>query len=102
MRAIKVKQGLSKRKVRVDSKLEDGVVKRKGDRIQGEVNWADQEFTTLLDIMAELLPAGKNAWGEVYSCFEAWVKEHGHPVHSESMVEICFKAVSHCVITSMC
>jgi len=88
--------------VRADSELEDGVVKGKGGRIWGAVNWADQDFTTLLDTVEELLVVGKKAWGEVYSCFEAWVKEHGHPVHSESMVEICFKAVSHCVITSMC
>jgi len=68
-------------------------VKRKGKN-WGAVYWAGQEFAALLDIVEELLPAGKKAWGGVYSCFEAWEKEHGHPVYLESTLENRFKAVS--------
>ena len=60
-------RGLGKRKVRMDSEWEDGVVKWKGGRIWGAINWADQDFTALLDIMEELLPTGKKAWGDIYS-----------------------------------
>jgi len=93
MKAVKVKQGLGTRRLRVGRELEDGAVKRKG-RNQRAVNWADQDFAALLDIMEELLPAGKKAWGGVYSHFEAWVKEHGCPVHLESTLENRFKVVS--------
>src|SRR5882724_5869737 len=86
MKAVKVKQGLSKRRLRVGNELEDGAVKRKG-RNWGAVNWSDQDFAVLLDIVKELFLAGKKAWEGVCSCFEAWVKEHGHPVHSESTLE---------------
>jgi len=40
------------------------------------------------------LPAGRKAWGAIYSHIEAWEKEHGHPVHSEYTLENQFKAVS--------
>ena len=100
-KAIKVKQGLGKRKVKVDSELEDGVVKGKGGRTRGAVNWSDEDYSTLLDAVEVLLPEGRKAWGAIYSHFEAWAKEHGRPVHSESTVENRFKAVSCCVITSM-
>ena len=93
MKVVKVKQGLSKRRPRVGSRLEDGAVKRKG-RNWGAINWSDQDFAALLDIMEELLPAGKKAWGGVYSHFEAWVKEHGHLVGLESTLENRFKVVS--------
>ena len=53
--------------MRADSELEDGVVKGKGGRIWGAVNWEDQDFTTLLDTVEELLVVGKKAWGEVCS-----------------------------------
>jgi len=93
MKAVKVKQGVGKRRLRVGSELGDGAVKRKG-KIWGAVNWADQDFAALLDIVEELLLAGKKAQGQVYSHFEAWAKEHGHLVHSESMLENRFKVVS--------
>jgi len=41
-KAIKVKQGLGKRKVREDSELEDGVVKGKAVRTLGAFNWLDE------------------------------------------------------------
>ena len=66
-KVIKVKWELGKRKARADSELEDGVVKGKGGRIWGAVNWEDQDFTTLLDTVEELLVVGKKAWGEVCS-----------------------------------
>ena len=60
MKAVKVKQGLGTRRLRVGRELEDGAVKRKG-RNQRAVNWADQDFAALLDIVEELLLAGKKA-----------------------------------------
>ena len=92
MKAVKVKQGLSKRRPRLGSESENGAVKKKG-MIQGAVNWADQGFAALLDIVEELLLEGKKACGGVYSHFEAWAKEHGCPVHLESTLENRFKAV---------
>src|SRR5882672_11507318 len=76
----KVKRGNAKKKVRVDSELEDGMVRGKGGRTRGAVNWLDEEFMALLDAIEDLLPAGRKAWGLVYSCFEAWAKAQGCPL----------------------
>jgi len=91
---VKVKRGTAKKKVRVDSESEDGMVRGKGGRTRGAVNWLDEEFMALLDAIEDLLPAGKKACGLVYSCFEAWAKEQGCPLRSEATVENRFKSVS--------
>ena len=48
----------------------------------------------LLDAVEEVLPAGKKEWQLVYRQFEAWARENGHPLCSETTVESRFKAVS--------
>jgi len=73
--------------VRAESESEDGVVKGKVGRSRGAVNWLEDDFTALLDMVEALLPAGRKAWGAVYSRFEAWAKAHGRPVRSESTLE---------------
>jgi len=101
MKAIKVKQGLGNRRVKTDRQFEDGVVKGKVGRTQGVVNWLDEDFTAPLDVVEALFLECRRALGAVYSHFEAWVKEHGHPVHSESTLEKQFKVVSLGFIASM-
>ena len=86
-KVARVKRGLDKRKVRAESESEDGVVKGKVGRSHGAVNWSEDDFTTLLDVVEALLPAGRKAWGAIYSHFEAWAKAHSCPVHSKSTLE---------------
>ena len=91
-KVARVKRGLGKRKVRVESESEDGV-KGKVGRSCGAVNWSEEDFTALLDVVEALLVAGRKAWGAIYSCFEACAKAHGRPVCSESTLENRYKAV---------
>jgi len=93
-KAAKVKQQDPKKKVRVDSELEDGVVRWQSGRTWGAINWSNEDFTALLDAIDNLLPAGNKAWAGVYSCFKAWEKEQGHPLHLEATIENKYEAVS--------
>ena len=93
-----VKPAPAKEQMRIDSGSEGEVVKRCG-RAHGAVNWSDDDFMALLNAVEDVLPAGKKEWVLVYNQFEAWAKEHGHPIHSEATVENRFKVVSHSPLT---
>ena len=41
---------------------EDIQAGRKGGHTYGAVNWWEQDLTTWLDLIEELLPAGKKEW----------------------------------------
>ena len=78
----------------MESESDNGVVRGKSGRTRGAINWSKDNFTALLDVVEDLLPAGKKDLARVYSHFEAWEKEQGCPLHSEATVENCYKVVS--------
>jgi hypothetical protein len=56
-------------------------------RVAGAGKWHQEDFTTLLDLAEELLPAGKCEWLGLYNQFAKWVVENSRPVRSAETIE---------------
>jgi len=73
---------------------EDIRVGRKGGCAYGAANWQEQDITALMDLIEELLPAGKKEWVRLYAQFSKWAEENNCPMQSSETVEKQFKTVS--------
>jgi len=68
-------------------------VGKKGGHMYGAANWREQDLTVMLDLVEELLLAGKKEWVRLYDQFARWAEENGCPMRSSDTLEKCFKSV---------
>jgi len=67
---------------------------KKVGRNYGAVNWRELDLTALLDLVEEILLAGKKEWVRLYSWFSKWDEDNDHPIQSADTIEKQFKTIS--------
>ena len=84
---------LRKRGYVSDTEDEELRVGKKGGQIYGAENWWEQDLMVMLDLVEELLPAGKKEWVRLYEWFARWAEENDCPMQSSNTIEKWFKMV---------
>ena len=71
--------------------------KPRGGRAQGVANYSSEDINALFEILEEVLPIGRKAWGNVKDEFASWADLNGWPVQTAKSLEAKFKQVSYCI-----
>jgi hypothetical protein len=68
--------------------------KPQGGCVQGVANNSSEDLNALFEILEEVLPSGRKAWGNIEDEFASWAESNSQPVQTAKSLEVKFKQVS--------